>query len=114
MSVPATRTGSALGDRRSVEVATLKDARRPQTQRLLAFGALTVSVVEDLNTAGYPPARLTVTVGGKPVQTLACGFDVGTGRRWIDTELGLVVVPSAQDRTQGACLTVNGMAIPGA
>lgn len=113
MSLPAPRAGDALGSRRSVDVAALPSERRPLHHRLLAFGALTVSVVEDMDCAGYPPDRFKVMVGGKPVETSACGFDMATGRRWIETELGLVVVPSAEDRTRGACLTVNGMAIPG-
>lgn len=104
---------SAIGPQRSVEVAVIRDPQRRPTERLLAFGALTVSVVENLNISGYLPERLKVTVGGRPLDTIACGYEVATGRRWIETELGLVVVPSADDRAHGACLTVNGMAIPG-
>lgn len=115
MSLPATRATGSVGRPRSVEVVTMPGGRQAApTERLLAFGALTVSVVEDLDVGGYPPERLTVTLGGRPLKTMACGMDVPTGRRWIETEVGLVVVPSASDRTKGACLTVNGMAIPGA
>lgn len=113
MSLPARQASRALGSS-SVEIARVKDGQRPLTERLLAFGALTVTVVENTTVAGYQPGRFTVILSGRALQTEACGFDMATGRRWIETEIGTVVVPSAKDRTEGGCLTVNGMAIPGA
>lgn len=89
-------------------------ADRLAHERLIAYGVLTVMVVEDMDVSGYPPERFRVAVGGQSVLVHGCEFDPRSGRRRIDTAMGMVEIPSAGERAAGAPITVAGMAIPGA
>lgn len=89
-------------------------ADRLAHERMIAYGVLTVMVVEDMDVSGYPPERFRVAVGGQPVLVHGCEFDPRSGRRMIDTALGMIEIPSAGERAAGAQITVAGMAIPGA
>lgn len=113
LPVPA-RRGSELATDASSDVRGDRAPRAPLHERMLAYGAITVMVSEDMDVSGYGPERYRVAIGGQPVEVVNATFGKSTGERVLLTNLGNIVIPGAQQRARGAKVTVGGLAVPGA